>query len=395
MIMIRRKSMKKLFSPIIIMLALLYVHAHNIYAATYNLTPTDDAYVEVLQPDNNFGSSTRLATNFNFPSHIQFTYLKFDLSSIPSGEVINGAILNLYQVAGAGVGEAPVNAYRVPADNWTEGSVTWNNRPAFDVVFGTGADGHSHLGWSQWDLLGTGKWVTTVDRSDGLLSIMLAETPGGDTARQWCSKESDSSNCSALGATGTPFLQVTTTPRQTFHDVPFDYWAYSYIETLAANGVTNGCGPSIYCPEDSVTRAQMALFLERSMRGGDFQPDPAVGNIFLDVQADYWAGGWIELLYSDGITTGCGVAIYCPEEAVTREQMAVFLLRAKNGPDYVPPTPTGIFVDVPLTHWAAGWIEQLYAEGITLGCGPDIYCPSDAVTRAQMAVFLVRTFELL
>jgi hypothetical protein len=222
---------------------------------------------------------------------------------------------------------------------------------------------------------------------------MLAETPGGDTARQWCSKESELSTCSALGATGTPFLQITTIPKQTFTDVPVDHWAFTYIETLDANGITNGCGPTIYCPEDPVTRSQMAAFLERGLRGSSYIPDPGVGNIFLDVPSDYWAGGWIELLYGDGITTGCGPNIYCPEDSVTREQMAVFLLRAKYGQDYQPPNPTGVFIDVDLNHWAAPWIEQLAAEGITTGCGPDIYCPKDAVTRAQMAVFLVRTFE--
>jgi pimeloyl-ACP methyl ester carboxylesterase len=179
-----------------------------------------------------------------------------------------------------------------------------------------------------------------------------------------------------------------------FADVPTGHWAFSSIESLSASGITSGCGGGNYCPENPATRAQMAVLLERSERGGDFQPAAGAGNVFLDVPAGYWAGGWIELLSSDGITTGCGNNNYCPEDLVTREQMAVFLLRAKHGPDYAPPTPTGVFVDVPLTHWAAGWIEQLYAEGITLGCGPDSYCPKDAVSRAQMAVFLVRTFAL-
>ena len=124
------------------------------------------------------------------------------------------------------------------------------------------------------------------------------------------------------------------------------------------------------------------------MHGGSYVPDPGVGNIFLDVPASYWASGWIELLSSDGITNGCGKDIYCPENSTTRAQMAVFLLRAKHGQDYAPPTPTGVFNNVPLTHWAVGWIEQLAAEGITKGCGTDIYCPKDSVTRAQMAVFL-------
>ena len=76
--------------------------------------------------------------------------------------------------------------------------------------------------------------------------------------------------------------------------------------------------------------------------------------------------------------------------------MAVFLLRAKHGAVYMPPTvgaSTG-FNDVSVAHWAAAWIKQLAAEGITTGCGGGNYCPEDPVTRAQMAVFLVRTFNL-
>jgi hypothetical protein len=76
--------------------------------------------------------------------------------------------------------------------------------------------------------------------------------------------------------------------------------------------------------------------------------------------------------------------------------MAVFLLKAKHGTTYTPPSVGGGtgFTDVPATHWAAAWIQQLAAEGITGGCGTGTYCPEASVTRAQMAVFLVRTFNL-
>ena len=74
--------------------------------------------------------------------------------------------------------------------------------------------------------------------------------------------------------------------------------------------------------------------------------------------------------------------------------MAVFLLRAKYGSAYTPPPATGLFTDVPTSHWAAAWIEQLAAEGITGGCGANLYCPHESVSRAQMAVFLVKTFNL-
>jgi hypothetical protein len=72
----------------------------------------------------------------------------------------------------------------------------------------------------------------------------------------------------------------------------------------------------------------------------------------------------------------------------------VFLLRAKHGAAYQPPDPTGMFTDVPVASGLARWIEQLAREGITGGCGPSLYCPGNAVTRGQMAVFLVRTFGL-
>jgi len=182
----------------------------------------------------------------------------------------------------------------------------------------------------------------------------------------------------------------------TFADVQTNYWAWSQIQAIYDAGVTGGCSATSYCPESPVTRTQMAIFLEKGMKGASFSPAPALGTIFSDVPAAYWAAAWIEQLASDGITSGCGGGLYCPGSAVTRAQMAVFLLKAKYGAGYAPPplgSGTG-FNDVPTDHWAAAWIKQLAAEGITGGCGAGIYCPNKPVTRAQMAVFLQRTFNL-
>jgi CSLREA domain-containing protein len=185
----------------------------------------------------------------------------------------------------------------------------------------------------------------------------------------------------------------------TFSDVPPAYWAWSFIERLYAAGITGGCAstPLIYCPESTVTRAQMAIFLLRGIHGSSYNP-PAVGSStgFSDVPPSYWAAAWIKQLAAEGVTGGCGIGIYCPEGAVTRAQMAVFLLRSKHGASYNPPavgSGTG-FSDVPPSYWAAAWIKQLVAEGITTGCSVSNYCPEAPVTRAQMAVFLVRTFNL-
>jgi len=180
---------------------------------------------------------------------------------------------------------------------------------------------------------------------------------------------------------------------QTFSDVPTDYWAFSFIESLAARQITAGCGNGNYCPESPVTRAQMAVFLERGMHGSSFNPPAATGNVFLDIGAGDFAASFIEQLSQDGITAGCGNGNYCPDVVVSRDQMAVFLLRAKYGAGHSPPAASGVFGDVDLGHWAVHWIEQLAAEGITAGCGGGNYCPEGQVTRDQMAVFLVRTFS--
>jgi len=184
----------------------------------------------------------------------------------------------------------------------------------------------------------------------------------------------------------------------TFTDVATSHFAWRWIEGLYTSGITSGCGTDIYCPDSSVTRQQMAVFLERGIHSSGYTPPPCTGGVFNDVPC---TGGffdpWIEQLAADGITTGCGGNNYCPTSSVTRQQMAIFLLRAKHGSGYTPPPCTGaLFLDVPCAGGIFDpWIEQLAAEGTTIGCGAGNYCPTNPVTRAQMAIFLGRTFSLV
>ena len=179
-----------------------------------------------------------------------------------------------------------------------------------------------------------------------------------------------------------------------FADAAPGYWSFPFVEALARAGITAGCGGDNYCPTAPVTRAQMAVFLERGVNGSGYNPPAATGTVFEDVGAGDFAANFIEQLYADGITAGCGNGNYCPGATVTRSQMAVFLLRAKYGAAFDPAPATGIFADVAPGSFAAAWIERLAADGITAGCGNGNYCPNSEVTRDQMAVFLVRTFGL-
>ena len=202
-----------------------------------------------------------------------------------------------------------------------------------------------------------------------------------------------------LAAGFTTGESYTVTKSPVFEDVPFSNPFNSFIERLFNAGVTGGCSitPLNYCPDNTVTRAQMAVFLLKSIHGSSYVP-PAVGAStgFGDVPVDAFAAAFIKQLAVEGVTSGCGNGNYCPDATVTRAQMAIFLLKAKNGSSYTPPAvgvSTG-FNDVATDAFAAAFIKQLVADGITAGCGNSNYCPNDSVTRAQMAVFLVRAFNL-
>jgi hypothetical protein len=185
-----------------------------------------------------------------------------------------------------------------------------------------------------------------------------------------------------------------------FADVPPDQVFWPWIEALFEAGITGGCAtsPPLYCPDQRVSRAEMAVFLLRAIHGGSYQASGATGTMFMDVPAGQPFAPWIEELAREGITGGCSSnpPRYCPVAAVTRGETAVLLLRAKHGAGYRPADATGMFADVPVGHLLAGWIEQLAREGVTGGCAtsPARYCPDDPVTRGQMAVLLVRTFGL-
>ena len=182
-----------------------------------------------------------------------------------------------------------------------------------------------------------------------------------------------------------------------FLDVPQNNTFHQYVTTLVRNGITAGVGNGLYGVNNSTLRQQMAVFLLKAKYGVCYVP-PACTGIFTDVPCTPGSGfgDWIEDLAAQGITGGCGPNVYCPQNPVRRDQMAVFLLKAEHGSTYVPPacTPPGQFADVPCPGQFTDWIEQLAAENITGGCGGSNYCPQNPNTRGQMAVFITKTFNL-
>ena len=239
--------------------------------------------------------------------------------------------------------------------------------------------------------------------------------PGATVVIGGISASSSTTNSTRMGATtpartGGALYDVTVTnpgdPPQTltkawfadFLDVPQSSPFHAPVEAIIRDGITGGCGSGNYCPDSGVTRAQMAVFLLRAAHGPGYVPPPATGTVFADVQPNVtFAAEWIEELYAEGITGGClagsPLPSYCPNSSVTRGQMAVFLLKTYHGTAYLPPPATGVFADVAPAGPFAPWIEEMARLQITSGCGGNLYCINNPVTRGQMAVFLAKTFH--
>jgi hypothetical protein len=179
-----------------------------------------------------------------------------------------------------------------------------------------------------------------------------------------------------------------------FGDVPRANTFYRFVETLLHRGVTTGCAAGLYCPASSTTREQMAVFVLVAQEGAGYQPPPCTTATFPDVPPASPFCRWVEELARRGIVTGCGGGNYCPGDPVSREQMAVFVLRTLD-PALNPPACTvPLFADVPASSPFCRWIEELARRGVVTGCGGGNYCPTAPVTREQMGVFIAGTFGL-
>lgn len=165
----------------------------------------------------------------------------------------------------------------------------------------------------------------------------------------------------------------------------------SDIEWLAAEGITRGCDPPVndlFCPDDFVTRGQMAAFLHRAL---DNVLSPSQQVEFIDDDGNTFEAD-IEWLGGTGVTKGCNPPTnnrYCPDDFVTRGQMAAFLVRALG---YTDDGGGDLFIDDDGNTFEND-IDKLGTAGVTKGCNPPTnteFCPNDFVTRGQMAAFLNR-----
>jgi hypothetical protein len=232
-----------------------------------------------------------------------------------------------------------------------------------------GASSFQEYGYSAaWAAAGAGQFVFDALGTESLGDIFIHDT-GGTTNLTGAVSNSDDTD---------PDWQ----PIPAFPLVDAQFSTYNAdIVWVYEQGITSGCSAERYCPNDNVTRAQMASFLARAMG-----LPAATQDYFSDDNGTTHEAN-INKIAEAGITTGCAAGLYCPNDNVSRAQMASFLARALN----LPPTATDYFTDDDGNIHEIN-INKLAASGITSGCGGTLYCPSLKVTRGQMAAFLHRGF---
>ena len=166
------------------------------------------------------------------------------------------------------------------------------------------------------------------------------------------------------------------------------------IEAIAAKGITQGCNPPAndrFCPNDEVTRGQMAVFLARAFNYNS----ASTRDRFADDDGEFYENA-ANKIRAAGVSEGCNPPDndeFCGEESVTRGQMAAFIVRAKG----LTNDGEGDLFDDDDTSVFESAIDRLGTAGITAGCNPpdnDEFCPNDHVTRGQMAAFLARALGL-
>jgi len=254
-------------------------------------------------------------------------------------------------------------------------------------------------------------WTASVTAGSSFISITA---PAGTTSGNGTLTYSVTANTTGarrsgkitISVPGQPaFNQVITVYQgKQFDDVPPD-WTEDTPGKLNALGITAGCSATSFCTNNLVTRAEMAVLLVRAALDVDAVP-PATTKVTFpnDVPLGHWAHDYIEDLFKRGITSGCATGSFCPGNNVSRAELAVFLVRSLNID--APATTRQTFQDVPTTHWAHRYVEEAAARGLLGGCGVggsdstipgesttfQLFCPGDAVTRGGVAGALLKTY---
>lgn len=175
-----------------------------------------------------------------------------------------------------------------------------------------------------------------------------------------------------------------------FVDVKRGDWYYKAVKLMYEKGLMNGTSANTFSPDDTTTRGMIVTIFYRlegspAVSGGSGFSDVAAGQYYSDAVA--WAS-------TNGVVTGYGDGRFCPDEQITREQLAAILYRYAQykGHDMTVSGDLSVFKDQP-DPWAAEFVKWAVGKGFINGKGSGVLDPKGFATRAEAAVLLQRFIE--
>lgn len=257
--------------------------------------------------------------------------------------------------------------------------------PASSGVFNFSVTG---LAGCSWTATSNSSWLrlvgVTSGSGSGLVPLQFEENTTGIPRTGWVT----------IAKQGVHIMQPAASPQQIFTDVTLAHPFADHIFLLRNANAADNCNGNLqtFCPEATTIRATMAQFIIRSLYNGDNFTYPTTP-YFLDVPAQHPQFSYVQKLRELGYTNGCGPTSFCPDQPVTRGQMAAFIIRTRERKRFdqaVTFVPTAFFTDVPTNDIFYGYVQRMKELGITSGCSLTEYCPLGETTRGQMSVFVVR-----
>jgi len=174
-------------------------------------------------------------------------------------------------------------------------------------------------------------------------------------------------------------------PAQLFSDVPASHWAAGAIKELSEMGCISGYPDGTFKPESKITRAEFAVVLTKA-----YKMEIAAGKVFDDTAA-HWAGDYIASAYAAGVISGYNDTNFGPDDPITREQMAVLIVKAAK---ISPAAGESQFAD---SGGISGWAEVAVAaaaeNGIINGYPDNTFRPQGNATRAEAVTVIIKSLK--
>ena len=183
----------------------------------------------------------------------------------------------------------------------------------------------------------------------------------------------------------------TQTPQTTFADVPASAWYYDAVEYVYENGLMSGVSGGRFAPDDTLTRAMLVQTLY-AMEG---RPAAASAG-FADVASGDWYASAVNWAAANGVVSGVSETGFGPNNALTREQLALILYRFAQykGYDVTGTSDLAAYADgSSVSSWAAEAMGWAVDAGLISGVGGNQIAPTGTASRAQVAQILMNFCE--